>query len=111
MELCHLRRHKFFDKKRAFVKLGGLPHNTVTEDMDLGLRMKNLGFVIRYHNKPLAVGLAPETFKDYLSQRLRWAAGTIQIFLFNRGPFLIFDSCPKGILFKRLNILLFGFLV
>lgn len=77
----------FLIRREPLVKIGGLPHNTVTEDMDLGLRMKNLGYMIRYHNKPLAVGLAPETFKDYLSQRMRWAAGTIQIFLFNRGVF------------------------
>lgn len=77
----------FIVQREALLKVGGLPQNTVTEDMDLGLRMRNLGLMVRYHNKPLAVGLAPETFKDYLSQRLRWAAGTIQIFLFNRGVF------------------------
>lgn len=77
----------FIVRREPLLKVGGLPHNTVTEDMDLGLRMRRLGLMIRYHNKPLAVGLAPETFKDYLSQRLRWAAGTIQIFLFNRGAF------------------------
>lgn len=77
----------FVVRREPLEKVGGLPHNTVTEDMDLGLRMRSLGLVLRYHNKPLAVGLAPETFKDYLSQRLRWASGTIQIFLFNRGVF------------------------
>lgn len=77
----------FIIRREPLLKVGGLPHNTVTEDMDLGLRMRKLGLMVRYHNKPLAVGLAPETFKDYLSQRLRWAAGTIQIFLFNRGVF------------------------
>lgn len=77
----------FIVRRDALLKVGGLPHNTVTEDMDLGLRMRHLGLMVRYHNQPLAVGLAPETFKDYLSQRLRWAAGTIQIFLFNRGKF------------------------
>lgn len=77
----------FIIKRKPLLEIGGLPHNTVTEDMDLGLRLRHLGLMVRYHNKPLAVGLAPETFKDYLSQRLRWAAGTIQIFLFNRGVF------------------------
>lgn len=77
----------FVVRREPLLQVGGLPHNTVTEDMDLGLRMRNLGLMVRYHNKPLAVGLAPETFKDYLSQRLRWAAGTLQIFIFNRGVF------------------------
>lgn len=83
----------FIVRREPLLKVGGLPHNTVTEDMDLGLRLRNLGLILRYHNKPLAVGLAPETFKDYLSQRLRWAAGTIQIFLFNRG---VFFKCLTG---------------
>lgn len=78
----------FLVRREALIQVGGLPHNTVTEDMDLGLRMKSIGLKLKYHNKPLAVGLAPETFKDYLSQRLRWAAGTIQIFLFNRKIFM-----------------------
>lgn len=77
----------FIVRREGLLKVGGLPQNTVTEDMDLGLRLRHLGLMVRYHNKPLAVGLAPETFKDYLNQRLRWAAGTIQIFLFNRKVF------------------------
>lgn len=100
----------FLIRRDLLVKVGGLPHNTVTEDMDLGLRMKNLGYMIRYHNKPLAVGLAPETFKDYLSQRLRWAAGTIQIFLFNRGVFFKGLTGPqKAFYLSGLIYYFFGF--
>lgn len=100
----------FLIRREPLVKIGGLPHNTVTEDMDLGLRLKNLGYIIRYHNKPLAVGLAPETFKDYLSQRLRWAAGTIQIFLFNRGVFFKSLTAPqKTFYLSGLLYYFFGF--
>lgn len=100
----------FLIRREPLVKIGGLPHNTITEDMDLGLRMKNLGYMIRYHNKPLAVGLAPETFKDYLSQRLRWAAGTIQIFLFNRGVFFRGLTSPqKAFYLSGLIYYFFGF--
>lgn len=100
----------FLVRRAPLEKVGGLPHNTVTEDMDLGLRMRSLGMVIRYHNKPLAVGLAPETFKDYLSQRLRWAAGTIQIFLFNRGIFFKTLTWPqKTFYLSGLLYYFFGF--
>lgn len=100
----------FLIRREPLVSIGGLPHNTVTEDMDLGLRLKNLGYMIRYHNKPLAVGLAPETFKDYLSQRLRWAAGTIQIFLFNRGVFYKNLTGPqKAFYLSGLFYYFFGF--
>lgn len=100
----------FLIRREPLLKVGGLPHNTVTEDMDLGLRMRHLGLMVRYHNKPLAVGLAPETFKDYLSQRLRWAAGTIQIFLFNRGVFFKDLTGPqKTFYLSSLLYYFFGF--
>lgn len=100
----------FIVKREPLLKVGGLPHNTVTEDMDLGLRLRHLGLMIRYHNKPLAVGLAPETFKDYLSQRLRWAAGTIQIFLFNRKGFFKYLNLPqKTFYLSGLIYYFFGF--
>ncbi len=100
----------FIIKREPLLKVGGLPQNTVTEDMDLGLRMRRLGLMVRYHNKPLAVGLAPETFKDYLSQRLRWAAGTIQIFLFNRNVFFKYLTGPqKTFYLSGLLYYFFGF--
>lgn len=100
----------FLIRREPLVKIGGLPCNTVTEDMDLGLRMRRLGLMVRYHNKPLAVGLAPETFKDYLNQRLRWAAGTIQIFLFNRGMFFKNLTGPQKIFYlSGLMYYFFGF--
>lgn len=89
----------FIVRRKPLMKIGGIPHNTVTEDMDLGLRMRKLGLYLKYHNKPLAVGLAPEDFKGYVSQRLRWAAGTIQIFLFNRKIFLKSLNMPQKIFF------------
>lgn len=100
----------FLIRREPLLKIGGLPYNTVTEDMDLGLRMRRLGLMVRYHNKPLAVGLAPETFKDYLNQRLRWAAGTIQIFLFNRGIFFKNLTGPQKIFYlSGLMYYFFGF--
>lgn len=89
----------FIIRREPLIRVGGLPHNTVTEDMDLGLKLRSIGYFLRYHNKPLAVGLAPETFKDYLSQRLRWAAGTLQIFLFNRKVFFGSLSGPQKIFY------------
>lgn len=100
----------FLVRREPLIQVGGIPHNTVTEDMDLGLRMKSIGLNLKYHNKPLAVGLAPETFKDYLSQRLRWAAGTIQIFLFNRKIFMNYMNLPQKIFYlSGLLYYFFGF--
>ena len=82
----------FIIRREPLEKIGGLPEFSITEDMDLGMRLESMGLIIKYYNKPLAAGLAPETFQDYLNQRLRWCAGTLQTFLFN-----------KNNIFKKLN--------
>ncbi|MBG6191199.1 cellulose synthase (UDP-forming) [Arthrobacter sp. CAN_A212] len=54
---------------------------SVTEDMATSMRMHSLGWKSVYHHEILAVGLAPEDLKTMLTQRLRWAQGTIQVLL------------------------------
>jgi len=54
---------------------------SVTEDMATAMRMHALGWKSVYHHEILAVGLAPEDLKTMLTQRLRWAQGTIQVLL------------------------------
>ncbi|MHA7272929.1 glycosyltransferase [Arthrobacter sp. TMT4-20] len=54
---------------------------SVTEDMATSMRMHSLGWKSVYHHEILAIGLAPEDLKTMLTQRLRWAQGTIQVLL------------------------------
>ena len=54
---------------------------SVTEDMATSMRMHALGWRSVYHHEVLALGLAPEDLKTMLTQRLRWAQGTIQVLL------------------------------
>jgi cellulose synthase (UDP-forming) len=54
---------------------------SVTEHMATSMRMHGLGWKSVYHHEILAIGLAPEDLKTMLTQRLRWAQGTIQVFL------------------------------
>jgi cellulose synthase (UDP-forming) len=54
---------------------------SVTEDMATAMRMHALGWESVYHHEILAYGLAPEDLKTMLTQRLRWAQGTIQVLL------------------------------
>ncbi len=54
---------------------------SVTEDMATSMRMHALGWKSVYHHEILAIGLAPEDLKTMLTQRLRWAQGTIQVLL------------------------------
>ncbi|MCD1145064.1 glycosyltransferase [Kocuria sp. LUK] len=54
---------------------------SVTEDMATSMRLHALGWRSVYHHEVLAVGLAPEDLKTMLTQRLRWAQGTVQVLL------------------------------
>ncbi|NYD59245.1 cellulose synthase (UDP-forming) [Nocardioides marinisabuli] len=58
---------------------------SVTEDMATCMRMHGLGWKSAYHDTPLAFGLAPEDLKTMLTQRLRWAQGTMQV-MFRENP-------------------------
>lgn len=54
---------------------------SVTEDMATCMRMHGLGWRSAYHDEILTTGLAPEDLQTMLTQRLRWAQGTIQVML------------------------------
>ena len=54
---------------------------SVTEDMATAMRLHAMGWESVYHHEILAYGLAPEDLKTMLTQRLRWAQGTIQVLL------------------------------
>lgn len=54
---------------------------SVTEDMSTSMRLHATGWASVYHHELLAVGLAPEDLPSMLTQRLRWAQGTIQVML------------------------------
>ncbi|MDP3179455.1 MAG: glycosyltransferase, partial [Spirochaetaceae bacterium] len=58
---------------------------SVTEDMATALRLHSSGWKSVFHPEVLAYGLAPEDLGSALSQRLRWAQGTIQV-LFRESP-------------------------
>jgi cellulose synthase (UDP-forming) len=58
---------------------------SVTEDMATCMRIHGLGWRTAYHDEILADGLAPEDLQTMLTQRLRWAQGTVQV-MFRENP-------------------------
>jgi len=60
---------------------------SVTEDMATCMRLHALGWRSAYHDEVLAHGLAPEDLETMLTQRLRWAQGTMQV-MFRENPLL-----------------------
>ena len=68
---------------------------SITEDMATAMRLHSLGWKSIFYPEVLAYGLAPEDFGSSLKQRLRWAQGTVQVFL-RENPFL-----KKGLKFPQ----------
>ena len=52
---------------------------SITEDMATAMRLHAAGWKSAFHPEILAYGLAPEDLGSALSQRLRWAQGTVQV--------------------------------
>lgn len=66
--------------------IGGFPIDSVTEDVLLSYVLMQRGYITRYLNEPLSLGLAPEGMKEYLTQRARWCLGTLQILRLKACP-------------------------
>jgi cellulose synthase (UDP-forming) len=75
-------------RRAAIADIGGFPMTTVTEDIHTSMILHSRGWQSVYVNKDLSAGLAPESFDAYLTQRRRWARGTMQVMLLRGGLFL-----------------------
>lgn len=67
-------------RRKALEEVGGFATETVTEDMHTSLRMQQRGWEVRYHNRTVARGLAPQTYDAYNTQWHRWGLGAMQVF-------------------------------
>lgn len=76
-------------------EIGGFRTETVTEDIHTSMHIHARSYKSIFYNRNLACGLTPETYHDYLRQRMRWAKGLTQFFLYD-NPFL-----KKGLTFPQ----------
>ena len=75
----------------ALLKSGAWSEWCICEDTELGLRLLEDGYELRYVDDTFGRGLTPANFKAFKSQRFRWAFGAIQI-LKHHFPKLVGDS-------------------
>jgi cellulose synthase (UDP-forming) len=66
-------------RRAALDDIGGFATGAVTEDIHTSLRLHKRGWRSVYHNESLAFGLSPSNIEQYLTQRLRWARGAMQV--------------------------------
>ena len=73
-------------RRTAMVETGGVPTQSITEDLTTTLVLLRHGYITRYLNEKLSHGLAPESLASLLTQRKRWCRGTIQTMFMKAGP-------------------------
>lgn len=73
-------------RRKALQGVGGVATETITEDIHTSVRMHKSGWSSYFLNEVLAYGIAPQTLKSFLVQRLRWAQGTMQLYRSSESP-------------------------
>ena len=90
-------------KKRILIESGSFNEDTVTDDLDLSLRLLLFGSEIGILWEPPVMEEAVETFPALFAQRQRWAEGGLQRY-FDYGSDLIFGKINT---LKKFDILFF----
>lgn len=65
-------------RRKALLEAGSITNDTLAEDTDLTLQLHRLGWKVVFASKAIADTEAPESIKALVSQRFRWAFGTLQ---------------------------------
>lgn len=73
-------------RRSTLLDIGGIPTDSVTEDMLSSLVMLRRGQVTRYLNERLSLGLAAESINAFFVQRKRWCRGGLQLLYLRTGP-------------------------
>ena len=73
-------------RRQALDAVGGIPTESITEDLLTTLVMLRHGYRTVYLNERLSMGLAAESIEGFFVQRERWCQGAIQSLFLRWGP-------------------------
>jgi cellulose synthase (UDP-forming) len=97
-------------RRKHLMEVGGICGTTITEDAETAFQLHSRGYNSIYINKPMACGLSPESYDDYVVQRSRWAQGMIQLILLNNPLKAKGLSLPQKLAYFNSSFFwLFGF--
>ena len=82
-------------RRKAFLEIGKLSRNNLTEDMDAALKLKEHGWKAEQSACPV-YACVPEDFKAWYRQKMRWSGGGMQNFI---KHYKIFMKNPLVVLF------------
>jgi cellulose synthase (UDP-forming) len=67
-------------RRAAIDEIGGFRVDCAIEDLHTGMELQSRGWRSLYYRRLLSAGLSPEDFSGYLTQRMRWTRGGVQLF-------------------------------
>ena len=73
-------------KRQVVVESGGIPTESITEDILTSMVLLRKNWKTRFLNERLAVGLAAENLEGHIVQRKRWCRGALQTLFLPSGP-------------------------
>ncbi|NEO08305.1 glycosyltransferase [Moorena sp. SIO3I8] len=79
----------FVVRRSALLSIGGFFTDSIAEDYYTGVCLSALGYKLIYLDEKLSAGLAAENIASHVSQRLRWAQGTLQGLFLEANPLRI----------------------
>lgn len=74
-------------RRAALDAIGGIPEDTLTEDIHTSLKLHKAGFETVYVNETVAYGVAAADLDEYYKTRHRWAHGNLHALRLERVPF------------------------
>lgn len=79
----------FLVRRKTLESVGCFVTDSICEDYFTGIKISAQGNKLVYLNEKLSAGLAAENIDSYITQRQRWARGTLQAFFINANPLTI----------------------
>lgn len=90
-------------RRAALDAIGGIPSDTVTEDIHTSLKLHKAGYEVVFLNETVAYGVAAADIRDYYKTRHRWAHGNLHALRIENVLF-----CKGLTLGQRLSYLTLG---
>jgi biofilm PGA synthesis N-glycosyltransferase PgaC len=95
-------------RRIVFTRMGGYDTGTLTEDLDLSLRIQEAGMRIVYVPEAIIHTEGPTSLNGLRKQRLRWKRGRIEAFHMHRSSFFRMKGRNKLFFWIVLPLVIFG---
>ena len=79
----------FIVRRAPLEEAGGFVTESLSEDYFTGISISAQGYHLAYLDEKLSAGLAAENIGAHITQRIRWARGTLQAFFIQTNPLTI----------------------